>query len=239
MKHIRDLISGGRLGDIRFVDAEYIQDWLATPLEETGQKQSAWRTDPRLAGASNCVGDIGTHIENMVSYMTGLRISRLCARLDKTLPGRVLDDNASILVEYSSGAKGIYWSSQIAVGNDNGFRIRIFGSKASVEWRQENPNYVKIAHVDKPTEWISRGRDDLSPLAQSFSRIPSGHPEGYFEAFANIYSSFITALAKTKAGEELSARDRDFPGPEDGIQGVRFVEKCVESSSRGAVWVDF
>lgn len=238
VKHVRDYISGGNLGDIRFVDAEYIQDWLATPMEETGQKQSVWRTDPRMAGASNCVGDIGTHIENMVSYMTGLRISRLCARLDRTIAGRSLDDNASILVEYEGGGKGIYWSSQIAVGNDNGFRIRIFGSKASIEWHQENPNYVKIAHVGKPTQWISRGRDDLSPLAQSFSRIPSGHPEGYFEAFANIYNSFITSLAKIKAGEETTIRDRDFPGIEAGLDGVKFIEKCVESSQKGALWVD-
>lgn len=239
VKHIRDFITAGGLGDIRFVDAEYIQDWLATPLEDSGQKQSLWRTNPRLAGSSNCVGDIGTHIEHMVSYMTGLRIGRLCARLDRTLPGRVLDDNASILVEYENGARGIYWSSQIAVGNDNGFRIRIFGSKASISWHQENPNYVKIAHVDKPTEWISRGRDKLSPHAQSFSRIPSGHPEGYFEAFANIYVSFITALAKTQAGQELTGRDRDFPGVREGIEGVRFIEKCVESSGRGAVWIDY
>jgi predicted dehydrogenase len=237
-KHIRDFIAGGGLGDIRFVHAEYIQDWLATPLEETGQKQSLWRTDPAQAGGSNCVGDIGTHIEHMVSYMSGLRIKRLSARLDKTLPGRVLDDNASILVEYDQGARGIYWSSQIAVGNDNGFRIRIFGSKASIQWHQENPNYVKIAHVGRPTEWISRGRDDISPLAQSFSRIPSGHPEGYFEAFANVYQSFISALAKTKAGQELTARDRDFPGVKEGLEGVRFIEKCVESSARGSAWVE-
>jgi predicted dehydrogenase len=238
VKHVRDFIAGGNLGDIRFVDAEYIQDWLATPLEETGQKQSVWRTDPQTAGASNCVGDIGTHIENMVAYMTGLRISRLCARLDRTLDHRPLDDNASILVEYEGGGRGIYWSSQIAVGNDNGFRVRIFGSKASIEWQQENPNYVKIAHIGKPTQWISRGRDDLSSHAQSFSRIPSGHPEGYFEAFANIYVSFITSLAKTKSGEETTIKDRDFPGIEAGLEGVRFIEKCVESSERGAVWVD-
>lgn len=239
VKHVRDFIAAGGLGDIRFVDAEYIQDWLATPLEETGQKQSLWRTDPQLAGGSNCVGDIGTHIEHMVSYMTDLKIDRLCARLDRTLPGRVLDDNASILVEYENGARGIYWSSQIAVGNDNGFRIRIFGSKASIEWHQENPNYVKVGHVDRPAEWISRGRDDLSPLAQSFSRIPSGHPEGYFEAFANVYSSFITALAKTKTGQEPAARDRDYPGINEGIAGVKFIEKCLESSGQGAVWIDY
>jgi predicted dehydrogenase len=239
VKHIREMIARGDLGDIRFVNAEYPQEWLATRLEDTGQKQAGWRTDPDLAGISNCVGDIGSHIENMVSYMTGLKIRSLCARLDTILEGRPLDDNASILVEYDSGAKGLYWSSQIAIGYDNGFRVRIFGTKGSVEWRQEDPNYARICMLDEPAATISRGRDDFYPHAQSYSRIPSGHPEGYFEAFANIYSTFCDALAKKKDGESLTSEDMDFPQVGEGIQGVRFIEKCVESSKKGATWIDF
>lgn len=239
VKHIRDIIADGTLGKLRFINAEYPQEWLATPLEKTGQKQSLWRSDPKQAGLSNCVGDIGSHIENMVSYMTELKINSLCARLDTFVEGRELDDNASILVNYHGGARGLYWSSQIAVGHDNGFRVRIYGSKASVTWCQENPNTCRIAYLDKPAEIFSRGRDKLSPIAQEFSRIPAGHPEGYFEAFANIYSAFTSALGKTKAGEPLLDRDKDYPGIREGVRGVRFIEKCVESSKKGAVWVNF
>jgi len=239
VKHMREMISRGDLGSIRFINAEYAQEWLATPLEKTGQKQSAWRTDPKLSGASNCVGDIGSHIENMVSYLTGLKIRNLCARLDTFVEGRALDDNASVMVEYDGGAKGLYWSSQIAVGQDNGFRVRIYGDKAGLEWSQENPNYVKISSRDDPTQFFSRGRDDMYPLAQSYSRVPAGHPEGYFEAFANIYLTFAGALDKKISGEPLSSEDLEFPKVEDGIRGVRFIEKCVDSSRKGAAWVDF
>lgn len=239
VKHVREMIKNGDLGIIRFVNAEYPQDWLATPLERTGQKQSAWRNDPKITGISNCVGDIGSHIENMVSYMTGLKIQSLCARLDTFVEGRKLDDNASIMVNYEGGAKGLYWSSQIAVGHDNGLRVRIYGTEGSLEWSQENPNYLKISYLDKPTEVISRGRDTLYPQAQRYSRVPPGHPEGYFEAFANIYSTFISALSKKISGEALSEDDLDFPGVQDGIQGVKYIERCVESSQKGAVWIDF
>jgi predicted dehydrogenase len=239
VKHMRDMVKNGELGAIRFVTGEYPQDWLATMLEKTGQKQAAWRTDPKRAGVSNCVGDIGSHIENMVSYVTGLKIESLLARLDHFGAGRVLDDNASILLNYAGGARGMYWSSQIAVGQDNGFRIRVYGTKAGLEWLQENPNYVRVSYIDKPTETISRGRDKLSARAQSLSRIPAGHPEGYFEAFANIYSTYLGALNKFKNQQPLTDDDIEFPGVEDGIRGVRFIEKCVESSEKGAVWVDF
>jgi predicted dehydrogenase len=239
VKHLREMVARRDLGDIRFVSAEYAQEWLSTPLEKTGQKQAAWRTDPQLTGASNCVGDIGSHIENMVSYLTGLKIKSLCARLDSFVEGRILDDNASILVDYDTGARGLYWSSQIAVGNDNGLRVRIYGSKGSLEWCQEHPNYARICYLDKPAEIISRGRDQMYPHAQAYSRVPAGHPEGYFEAFANIYSTFCDALNKRLSGEGLSGKEMDFPGVEDGLRGVRFIEKCVESSQKGAVWVDF
>lgn len=237
VRHIRDLIAGGELGDIRFVAAEYVQDWLATPVERTGQKQAAWRADPKQTGISNCVGDIGTHIESMVAHVTGLEIRSLLARLDCLVEGRPLDDNASIMVEYKGGAKGLYWASQVAVGKDNGLRIRIYGTKASVEWAQENPNYCEVAYLGKPTVRLSRGRDPLSPAAQRMSRIPAGHPEGYFEAFANLYSAFIGAVGKKKARQPLTPEDLEFPSVEAGVRGVLFVEKCVASSRKGAAWV--
>lgn len=238
-KHAREMISNGDLGEIRFVNAEYAQDWLSTLLESTDQKQAGWRSDPNQSGASNCVGDIGSHIENMVAFMTGLKITRLSARLDTMVDGRILDDNASIMVEYDSGAKGLYWCSQIALGNDNGLRVRIFGSKASIEWAQENPNYMKISYLDQPTQIISRGRDGLYPRAENFSRVPSGHPEGYFEAFANIYTSFITSLMAKKQGMATEEPEtREFPSAQEGENGVRFIEKCVESSHNNSAWVD-
>lgn len=239
VRHMREMIANGELGTIRFVAAEYPQDWLATSLEKTGQKQAAWRTDPKRAGISNCVGDIGSHIENMVAHLTGLEIRALLARLDRIGPGRVLDDNASIMIEYQGGAKGLYWSSQIAVGHDNGFRVRIYGTKAALEWTQEDPNYCKVGYVDKPATRLSRGRDPMYPAAQKWSRIPSGHPEGYFECFANIYSTFLTTLQKKKSGEPLTKEDLDFPNADDGLRGVRFIERCVRSSKKGAVWVKF
>jgi predicted dehydrogenase len=239
VKHMRDMVRNGEIGEVRFVSGEYPQDWLATLLEKTGQKQAVWRTDPKLAGASNCVGDIGSHIEHMVSYVTGLEIESLLARLDHFGEGRPLDDNASILVNYKGGARGIYWSSQIAVGQDNGLRIRVYGTRAGIEWAQENPNYLRVSYVGKPTERLSRGRDKMSPRAQALSRIPSGHPEGYFEAFANIYSTYLTALSKRISGQALTGDDLDFPGIEDGVRGVRFIERCVASSNKGAAWIDF
>ncbi len=240
VKHVREMIRRGDLGELRFVNAEYPQEWLATPLERQGHKQAAWRGDPKQTGKSCCVGDIGSHVENMVRYMTGLEIGSLCARLDTLVPGRLLDDNASILVNYRSGAKGLYWASQIAVGNDNALRVRVFGSGGSVAWAQENPNYLTVARLGRPTEVLSRGRDGFYPHAQGYSRIPSGHPEGYFEAFANVYRTFTAALAlkKEKPGAALTEEDLDFPTAEDGVSGVRFIGRCVESSQRGAVWLD-
>jgi predicted dehydrogenase len=238
VKHIRDIVARGEIGEVRFVNGEYPQEWLTTKLEDTGQKQAAWRTDPVLAGISNCVGDIGSHIEFMAGHMTGLRIESLCARLDRFGQGRPLDDNATVMVNYKGGAKGVYWSSQVAPGHDNALRLRIYGTKGAVEWFQETPNTARVSYLDRPAGTISRGRDPMSPRAQSLSRLPSGHPEGYFEGFANIYSTFITALAKKLRGEALTPDDLDFPGVDEGVQGVRYIEKCVASSAKGSIWVN-
>ncbi len=240
VKQARELVKAGELGDIRFVNAEYAQEWLATPLERGGkQKQAAWRANPRETGVSLCVGDIGTHVENLVRTVTGLRIASLCARLDTLVGGRVLDDNATILVDYEGGARGVYWASQVAIGRDNGLRLRVFGSRGAIEWAQEDPDHLRLSRLGRPTEILSRGRDPFLPAAQRYSRVPAGHPEGYFEAFANIYRAFTGALAKKRAGAALLPEDLDFPGVDDGISGVRFVHRCVESSRRGAARVEF
>lgn len=237
VKHARELIARGDLGELRFVNAEYPQEWLATPIEREGQKQASWRSDPAQTGASNCVGDIGSHVENLVAYLTGRRITRLSARLDTFVPGRALDDNATIMVEYEGGARGVYWASQVAVGYDNALQVRVFGSQGSLRWSQENPNYLTVSRLGQPTVTLSRGRDPFYPHAQGYSRIPSGHPEGYFEAFANLYRTFTAALARKKAGERLGPEALDFPGVEEGLAGVRFIGKCVESSRQGSAWV--
>ncbi|NLH76504.1 MAG: Gfo/Idh/MocA family oxidoreductase [Acidobacteria bacterium] len=238
VKHLRDLVAAGEIGEVRFVNGEYPQEWLMSKLEDTGQKQAAWRTDPKLAGASNCVGDIGSHIEFMAAYLTGLEIESLCARLDRFGAGRPLDDNATVMVDYKGGARGVYWSSQIAAGHDNALRLRIYGTKGAIEWFQETPNTARLSLPDRPTMTLSRGRDPMSPRAQSLSRLPSGHPEGYFESFANVYTTFIAALAKKLRGEPLVPADLDFPSVDDGLRGVRFIEKCVESSAKGSVWIE-
>ncbi len=237
VKQISHMVSSGAIGAIRFVNAEYPQEWLAGRTEDSGNRQAAWRTDPSFSGKSNCVGDIGSHIENMVATMTGLRIARLSARLDTFVDGRLLDDNATIMVDYEGGARGLYWSSQIAIGYDNALRVRIFGTTGTIEWSQEDPDHFRLVKIGEPVQTWSRGRDSFVDKAQYYSRIPAGHPEGVYEAFANIYKSFATALSKKLSGGQLSASDIDFPTVEQGADGVQFINKCVESSVKGAAWV--
>jgi predicted dehydrogenase len=239
-KQARELVRRGEIGEIIYINGEYPQEWLLAPAEKEGSKQAAWRTDPKQAGKSNSIGDIGTHVENMISYITGLKIKSLLARLDKLGPGdRVLDDNATVLLEYNNGAKGVIWTSQVAAGYDNALRVRIFGTKGSLELNAEASNYLKLAIFGGASSQLSRGRDPFYPHAQSYSRIPSGHPEGYFEAMANIYKTYINALVKQKEGKPLSEEDLDFPSIEAGLDGVRFISKCVESSDKGAVWINY
>jgi predicted dehydrogenase len=237
VKQIAHLIASKEIGDIRFVHAEYIQEWLAQRSEDTGNKQAEWRTDPALSGKSNCVGDIGSHVENMVATMTGLRISRLSARLDTFVPGRTLDDNASVMVEYDNRAKGLYWVSQVAIGLDNGLRVRICGSEGTIEWFQEDPDHFKLMKLGEPVHIWSRGRDTFSETAQRYSRLPAGHPEGVFEAFANIYRAFIHALSEKKQGKKFQNDQLEFPTVQQGAEGVQFINACVESSEMGSSWV--
>lgn len=237
VKQMRKMIQEGRIGKIRFVNAEYPQGWLAMPVDE-GSSIAPWRMDPKVSGKVNCLGDIGTHIEDLVYNVTGLRMKRLSAHLDSLVEGRTLDDNAVVSIEYEGGARGLYWSSQIAFGCDNDIRVRIFGEKGSLEWHQEDPDHFVFTPCDAPKMVVSRGRDPFDPSAQRFSRLPAGHQEGIYEAFANIYQAFVTALEKKLAGKPLTAADLDFPSGEDGLQGVRYVEKCLESNGRDGAWVE-
>lgn len=236
-KEARRLIHDGVIGDIRVVIAEYPQEWLID-LVEGESKQASWRTDPARSGISNCVGDIGSHIENMVAYMTGLKIQRLCANLDVIGEGRTLDTNAEILLKYENGASGCYWCSQIAAGYDNALKVRIFGTLGAIEFEQEKSNYLTLTLKGEPPRLLSRGNGYIHDGVKSFNRLPSGHPEGYHEALANIYDQFMLAIAAKRAGEDVCASEYDYPGIEMGIDGVRFIEKCVESSQKGAVWVE-
>jgi predicted dehydrogenase len=237
-KEARAIVQRGDIGDIRVVMGEYPQDWLIDKVEKGGNKQAEWRTDPGQAGSSNCVGDIGSHIENMVSFITGLKIKKLIANLDIFDSERKLDVNAEILLKYNNGASGCYWCSQVAIGYDNALKVRIFGTKGSVEFVQENCNYLRVVKKGQPPQIYSRGSGYISPEASAYSRVPAGHPEGYFEAFANIYSAFAEAMLKKVSGEDVDELSAGYPTIDMGIDGVRFITKSVESMDKGSAWVD-
>jgi len=232
VKQAREMVRQGKLGDIYMVMAEYPQEWILHA------DASAWRMDPAVGGKSCCVGDIGVHIAHTVSYVTGLKIASLCANLNTYGREMKLDNNASIMVKYTNGASGVYWCSQVATGYNNGLKIRIFGTGGSLEWEQETPDVLRYAPLGQPVQMLSRGRDPLYPAAAKFSRIPGGHPEGVYEAFANIYKAFSLELIgklNGTGGEETA----DYPRIEEGIEGVRFVDKCLESAQNGSQWVVF
>jgi predicted dehydrogenase len=236
IKQARELVRAGRLGAIRKVVVEYPQGWLSTALEKSGQKQAAWRTDPKRSGAAGCMGDIGTHAENLARYITGLRIEELCADLTRFVPGRKLDDDGNLLLRYKGGAKGILHASQICVGDENNLNIRVYGAKASLEWHQEHPNELVVKYPDQPREVWRRGNSYVGSEAKRFTRIPFGHPEGYLEAFANVYREAFRAIAAEVEGRKIP-RGLDFPTIEDGVEGMAFIEAAVRSSRLGARWV--
>jgi len=238
VKQARELVRRGVLGDIRKVIVEYSQGWLATDLERTGQKQAAWRTDPKQSGASGCLGDIGSHAEHLARYITGLRIAELCADLTTFVEGRKLEDDGNILVRFEGGAKGVLHASQIAVGEENNLNIRVYGTQASLEWRQEDPNDLVVKHPDQPRQTWRRGNDYVAEGAKRVTRIPFGHPEGYLEAFGNIYREAFRAIAAEVQGEPLP-EDLDFPTIADGVQGMLFIQTALESARLGARWVKF
>lgn len=230
VKQARELVRRGELGDIISAMAEYPQEWVLNA------ERPSWRMDAR-EGESCCVADIGVHIAHTVSYITGLQIDSLCADLQTYGTLMELDNHANILVKYTSGATGMYWCSQVAAGCKNGLKVRIFGSKGSLEWEQERPDELRLALKGKPVQLLARGRDALYPEAAAFNRLPGGHPEGLYEAFSNIYLAFCTELTALKQGGV--GEGADYPRIGDGIAGVRFVDKCLESSRGGSCWVPF
>jgi predicted dehydrogenase len=236
IRQARELASGGALGRLRVVQVEYPQDWLTKAAETTGLKQAEWRTDPERAGNGGCIGDIGTHAYHLACYVTGLQLESLCAELSTFVDGRQLDDNAQIMLRFAGGARGLLWASQVAPGNENGLRLRVYGSEGGIEWTQENPNQLWHTHFAQPTRLITRAGSGASDGANRLSRIPPGHPEGYLEGFANIYSEVADALQSIIHGTALDAAV-DFPTVEDGVRGVEFIEAAVESSNAGAKWV--
>jgi len=235
-KHAARIIASGQIGKVRTVMAEYPQGWLADEHTDGG-KQGSWRIDPAQSGGVNCLGDLGTHVENAVATMTGLKIKRLLAKLDVVVPGRVLDDNDFVMVEYEGGATGLYWTSQVAIGHDNSLRVRIYGDAGSIQWFQEEPEKITVIGKDGSLTEHHRGYPTIAPEAAKYGRLPSGHPEGWLEAMANLYLSFMQCLRAKKDGS-FKPEMIDYPTVEEGAQGIEFVEACLKSAKNGNVWVD-
>ena len=236
-KVMKEMIAEGKIGKVVSVNAEYAQDWLLGELATGNNTQTniaVWRTDPAVSGAANCVGDIGTHIENYVHYVTGLKIKRLVATTNKY--GKALDLNANIIVEYENGVNGAYWCSQVAAGHYNGLAVRVYGDKGALEWVQEDPEHLRYTPMDGATQLLARGTGCIKEKAAAQGRLPSRHPEGLVTAFANIYRNYVSALVAKKNGAD--AEVYDYPRVEDGVNGVRFVKAVVESAANGSTWVE-
>lgn len=238
VKRAADLVRSGAIGPVRRIFVEYHQGWLATRLEASGQKQADWRTDPRRAGAG-AVGDIGSHAENLVSTITGLEIEQLCADANTFVPGRSIDDDAAVLLRFKGGARGVLTCSQVCVGEENNLSIRVYGESGAISWRQENPNELWLTQRDSAKRLITRGGPESGPAAAIATRIPPGHPEGFFEAFANIYRGVIEAIRDKREGRVPAGLGGQFPTVHDGARGVRFIERVLESSRNGGTWLDF
>lgn len=239
VKQARAMFKNGEFGKIRRVVVEYPQGWLSTKLEDTDQKQASWRTDPNRSGLAGAMGDIGTHAENLAEYITGLRIKELCADLHAHVDGRLLDDDGSVLLRFDNGARGVLHASQIAAGEENNLRIRVYGEYGGVEWSQQEPNSLVTRWLDKPTQILRTGVGELYPEALASARIPAGHPEGYIEAFANIYRSVAHCILARINGVEPDAIHTDFPSVQDGVRGMQFVEAVVNSSNSDEKWYQF
>jgi predicted dehydrogenase len=235
VRHARAMIAAGELGDIRLVQVQYAQDWLTEALEATGQKQADWRTDPARSGEGGCIGDIGTHGYQLAHFVVGTQPQSLLADLSTFVPGRRVDDNAQVLLRYAGGARGALWASQVAPGNENNLTLRVYGSKGGIEWRQEHPNQLAWTPFGAPTRIVARGTGAVNRTGARVTRIPAGHPEGYLEAFATIYSEVAAAIMAHRSGAAPDSAVL-FPGIEDGVAGVAFVEAAIRSSRAGGVW---
>ena len=236
VRQAREMVKNGELGDIRLVQVEYPQEWLTEKLEDSGQKQADWRVDPARSGAGGCIGDIGTHAFNLADFITGLTVTELSAELTTFVKGRKLDDNCQVSLRYANGARGTLWASQVAPGHENGLRIRVYGSKGGLEWVQANPNYLVHTPFGKNMQIITRGGPGAGAAAGRMTRIPAGHPEGYLEGFANIYSEAAQAIRAARAGKK-PPKDVQFPTIADGVKGLAFIEAAVKSSGKDGKWV--
>lgn len=236
IRQARAMVAAGEIGRVRLVQVEYVQDWLTEAAEKSGSKQAEWRTDPERSGAGGATGDIGTHAYNLACFVSGLTPEALAADLSIFVPGRALDDNAHVLLRFAGGARGMLWASQVAPGNENGLRLRVYGDKGGLEWAQEDPNYLWFTPFGEPKRRITRNGAGAGPEAGRVSRIPPGHPEGYLEGFANIYAEAARAIRAHQAGE-AAPEGVLYPTLADGLAGMRFVEACVQSSRRNAGWV--
>jgi predicted dehydrogenase len=237
VREARAICASGELGKIRKIAVEYLQGWLSQPLEATGQKQAAWRADPALNGPGGCIGDIGTHAFHLVEYVTGLEVTDVNATLRSMVPGRRVDDDCTALLQLNNGAQGVLMASQIAAGEENGLRLRVYGEKASLDWKQEDPNRLRIKRVDGPEEIRHAAGGYLSADARAVTRLPGGHPEGYLEAFAVLYREFADGLIAWGSGEAYGL-PKTLPGIVAGVRGMRFIERAIESS-KSASWVEF
>ncbi|GGR19512.1 Gfo/Idh/MocA family protein [Deinococcus ruber] len=236
VRQAREMVRSGQLGDVRKVVVQYHQGWLATQLEREGNKQAGWRTDPVRSGVAGAVGDIGSHAENLLTTVTGLALEAICADLTTFVPGRALDDDASILLRFKGGAKGVLTASQIAVGQENDLSLQVYGTQGSLSWRQEDPNCLLYWPLSGGQQIWTRGSPQLSPAAQAATHLPAGHPEGFIDAFSNIYRGFAAALTARLERRVFDAETMAFPGLEEGIRGVRFIEKTVQSARSTERW---
>ena len=240
VKEAREMVKAGKLGKIRKIVVEYPQGWLATRIEAQGQKQASWRTDPKRSGACGCMGDIGTHAANLAEYITGLRIKELCADLTTFVPGRKLDDDGNVLLRFNNGARGVLYASQVSIGEENHITIRVYGEKGGVQWDQQEPNSLVVRWIDRPMEVL---RTSVGPFTGNFAsfntRLPAGHPEGFIEAFANIYRNFALTIRCKIEGVKPKPEYLDFPTVSDGVRGMAFIDTLVESAKKGSRWVTF
>ena len=242
VKEARELVKKGALGKIRKIYVEYTQGWLSKLSEREGNAQAAWRTDPKKSGKSGCMGDIGTHAAHLAEYISGLKITQLCASLNIVVEGRLLDDDGAILLRFEDKATGVLTATQVAAGEENALKIRVYGEKGGLEWLQMEPNTLTIRWADKPAEILRAGSnygDRESSYAVHNTRTPGGHPEGYLEAFGNLYRNFALSLSAKIAGEEAKPEWLDFPGIEDGIRGMAFIENVVASNQSTEKWTDY
>lgn len=236
VKHARQMVATKQLGKIRKVFVEYPQGWLSTLLEGSGNQQASWRTDPKQSGMGGAIGDIGTHAANLAEYITGAKITEICAMLNSVVKGRKIDDDASMLLRFDNDATGILMATQVAAGEENNLNIRIYGEKGGLEWKQQEPNTLIVKWLDRPMEVLRTGQPYLSDQAKAFTRTPAGHPEGYLEAFANIYRAFSRALRDYKPGKKINPAKYDFPDVHDGVRGMNFVKTAVKSSQSNRKW---